>query len=325
MAKLPFTLAALFFLFAVVYGRSPSDFPDKTVADRDGLTSLPESDSNPTLLLPSEKAEPKPLTVVDSELETAESKSIDAGPGAKTVGTTEDLPVDQTRTVYVVPQNRPFVRFQPINRHFPFRMPFRGCGHGIKHKMKSPIHRREVSYGDDMILAGEIKDSEHDMKPMMKVPIYDREVSYGDDMLPAEDIKVSNSEMMKPIQGHEASYGDDMLPAGESKFSDREMKPPVHRRGVSYGDDMILAGDRKDFDPDMFLGGVREMPEQWMRFHHHHHHHRHPHHHHEGMPEFPFSRHHAMFATNQRFRRPFHGEREEGGFMDRIRKFLHGF
>ncbi|PSS11320.1 Myb-related protein like [Actinidia chinensis var. chinensis] len=111
----------------------------------------------------------------------------------------------------------------------------------------------------------------------------------------------------------------------------RPMMYPRARGGeVPYGDDMILGGERRDFDPEMFHGGVRQIPARWMRFHHHHHH---DHHHGEGMPAFPFDRHHDMFAK-QRFGRPFRREeegereeeeREEGGFMSRFRKFLNHF
>lgn len=91
-------------------------------------------------------------------------------------------------------------------------------------------------------------------------------------------------------------------------------------------------GERKELDREMFRGvegdHLREMRPQWMGHHPHHYHH---HHDHEGRPWFPFfGRHHHH--DHERFdrqssRRPFFRreegeEREEGGFLDRIRNFV---
>lgn len=147
------------------------------------------------------------------------------------------------------------------------------------------------------------------------------------------------------------------------------IKHMMKRREVGYGGDMIMAGgggerQGKEFDPEMLRGGVRQIPERWVRFHHHHHDH-------DGMQRFPFGKHHRdVFGKKsfrrsfrreedddeeekeekqkKRFRRPFRreededeeereekqkkGQREEreegsgdGGFMKHIRKFLDQF
>ncbi|KAA8528244.1 hypothetical protein F0562_035505 [Nyssa sinensis] len=119
------------------------------------------------------------------------------------------------------------------------------------------------------------------------------------------------------------------IPHRRCRHHGKPMNPRFHGREVSYGNDMILSGENNDFDQVMFHGGVRQIPAKWVRFHHHHHH--------DGMPRFQH-KHHDMFAK-QNFKRPFSHEeeeyeredkkgredREDGGFMKRIRKFLNHF
>ncbi|KAI7990076.1 hypothetical protein LOK49_LG13G01029 [Camellia lanceoleosa] len=87
------------------------------------------------------------------------------------------------------------------------------------------------------------------------------------------------------------------------------IKHMMKRREVGYGGDMIMAGgggerQGKEFDPEMLHGGVRQIPERWVRFHHHHHHH-------DGMQRFPFGKHHRDVFGKKSFRRPFHREEDE--------------
>lgn len=250
MARGAFILTVLLFFFAFAYARIPFDLPATDVTDLDPSSSLPESDSKPTLFLSSEKPQDERTTVVKLEPETAEAKPLGINTNAKGVQATEDLPVSEkeTLTLDAVLLNRPLtmVRFRPINRHFPAKRPFpfriylRGCHHGIK--------------------------------PMIK--------------------------------------------------------PRIHGREVSFGNDMILASESKPFYPEMFRGSVRQIPARWVKFGHRHHHH-------EGIPLLAFEKHHDKFAK-QRVQWPVRHEeveeeekgreeREEGGFMKRIRKFLNHF
>ncbi|CAL5437659.1 unnamed protein product [Camellia sinensis] len=87
------------------------------------------------------------------------------------------------------------------------------------------------------------------------------------------------------------------------------IKHMMKRREVGYGGDMIMAGgggerQGKEFDPEMLRGGVRQIPERWVRFHHHHHHH-------DGMERFPFGKHHRDVFGKKSFRKPFHSEEDE--------------
>ncbi len=87
------------------------------------------------------------------------------------------------------------------------------------------------------------------------------------------------------------------------------IKHMMKRREVGYGGDMKMAGgggerQGKEFDPEMLRGGVRQIPERWVRFHHHHHHH-------DGMQRFPFGKHHRDVFGKKSFRRPFHREEDE--------------
>lgn len=173
MARGAFILTVLLFFFAFAYAHIPFDQPATDVTDLDPSSSLPESDSKPTLFLSSEKPQDERTTVVKLKPETAEAKPLGINTNAKGVQATEDLPVSEieTLTLDAVPLNRPLtmVRFRPINRHFPAKRPFpfriylRGCHHGIKPMINPRIHGREVSFGNDMILASESKPFDPEM------------------------------------------------------------------------------------------------------------------------------------------------------------------
>lgn len=141
MAKLAVTVTFIFFFIAVIYARSPLD--------------LPESNNNPSILLPTEKPEsdPKP-------------KTIESG---------EELPSSETYIVDRVTLTRPasFVSFRPINRHFNvqrqfgLRLPLRRCRHHKK-AMERRFHGREVSYGNDMILSGDGSGSDQAFRGVVR-------------------------------------------------------------------------------------------------------------------------------------------------------------
>jgi len=115
----------------------------------------------------------------------------------------------------------------------------------------------------------------------------------------------------------------------------KSMRP----RQVSFGDDMMIpSAENGDFDPMVHV--VREVAGRWIRIHRHHP--RHLHHRRDGMLRFPMGKHHDFFADKrfpeerEKFPMGKHhdffadkrfGEREErqdGGFMRTIRKFLNG-
>ncbi|XAR70187.1 hypothetical protein NMG60_11026962 [Bertholletia excelsa] len=169
MAKLAFTFALIFFLFAFTNARIPIDNSVNSVADHDLSNSLSESDVlKPTLFLPTENTEFEPTTDFELEPQTAETKQINDNvdreiADSRVDGMTEDLLVSDIRTADDVPLNQRMtnVRIRPINRHFPakspyfVRVPHRGCRHMTKPMMNAQIHRGEISYGDDAVLAGE--------------------------------------------------------------------------------------------------------------------------------------------------------------------------
>jgi hypothetical protein len=122
MANPSLTVTLILCFIAVSYAFTPLDLPQSDV-----YTSIPHD-------------------VVESE--STESN---------TVQTRDDLPSSQIFIVDHVTLTRPATigGFRPINRHFNvkqqfgLRLPLRGCDH---HKKR--LHgRREVSYGNDMILA----------------------------------------------------------------------------------------------------------------------------------------------------------------------------
>ncbi|PSS11321.1 SKP1-like protein [Actinidia chinensis var. chinensis] len=112
-----FTLTVLFVLFASTHARTPFKLPENDVSDRDPSNSLPESDSEPILRLPSE----------------AETAVIETN----AVGQPESATLS--------------VRIRPSKRPYPFLSTQRGFGHRIDPVMNPRVHGREVSYGDDVI------------------------------------------------------------------------------------------------------------------------------------------------------------------------------
>ncbi|XP_058202010.1 uncharacterized protein LOC131316603 isoform X1 [Rhododendron vialii] len=169
----------------------------------------------------------------------------------------------------------------------------------------------------------------HWMKHMMRM----RHQMHGGHMLPGGERKVFNPEFFR---GGERKEVDKEM--GEFRGDGERMEIDT---GMFRGDgerkefasETFRGGERKEFDREMFRGvegdHLRDMRPQWMG---HHQHHYHRHHDHEGRPWFPFfGRHHHH--DHERFerqssRRPFfrreegEEEREEGGFLDRIRNFV---
>ena len=161
MANLAATLAAFFFLFAFCHARIPLDRPVSDLLTENGLpiTTVPESDSKATILLPSEKPDSEQVTVIELEPEITETKPQESDTSSIQSMVSQE---PDTNTVAAVGLTRPFtvVNLHPINRHFrhmptkqmfPFRLPHR-CHH--HHKQGGPrFNTREISYGNDMILS----------------------------------------------------------------------------------------------------------------------------------------------------------------------------
>ncbi|KAF3448691.1 hypothetical protein FNV43_RR09404 [Rhamnella rubrinervis] len=152
MAKLVLTIAVICVFFAFSHARTPADLP---VADVITDESLNDHLETATLRLPSERDESEPVTKVEWVRESTESKRPE---------TTEsfDKP-DESEPSDSVPLT--VISFRPINRHFPrrpFPLTFRR-GHPCRHshpqfKPWDPRpQRREVSYGNDMIVSDELR------------------------------------------------------------------------------------------------------------------------------------------------------------------------
>lgn len=152
MAKLYLTVAVIvLFCFAFSTARTPADLPLTDVVGDESLDAHRESDIQAsTILLPSERSESEPVTLVELEPESTESNFAEFRTG-------ESSPHDSESTPYSVPLT--VISFRPINRHFPrrpFPLSFRHghrCRHG-HHQFKPwgprPL-RREVSYRNDMV------------------------------------------------------------------------------------------------------------------------------------------------------------------------------
>lgn len=150
MAKLPVTVAVtvtltiLLLLLTVSQARIPSDLLESDVIERELPNSRPDPDVSSILRLPSDS--------VNDESHSNEP----AG----------NMPESEQITVTSVPLS--FVRFRPINRHFPIRSTrfrFRNCRRRQDQPFFKPIrpqlqqHRVEIPYRNDIILAtGENSD-----------------------------------------------------------------------------------------------------------------------------------------------------------------------
>lgn len=163
MARVAVIVAVTFFLFAFTHAHTPLDLPENDVAATDLTTTFPESDTKTTILLPSEKPESEPATVVEWEADsTADPKSFEYN--VNTADAKVDLSESNPETIAAAGLTQPLrvVSFRPVNRQFhhmhvkgafPFRFPHR-CRHHFKHPGPR-FNGREVSYGNDMILSGE--------------------------------------------------------------------------------------------------------------------------------------------------------------------------
>ncbi|KAH7513763.1 uncharacterized protein LOC112493417 [Ziziphus jujuba] len=158
MAKLYLTVAVIFLIFAFSNARTPADLPATEVIGDESLNTQTRSDiqtaSNNPILLPSERSDNEPVTLVELEPDTIRSNFAEFRTG-------ESSPKDSEPTSESVPLT--VISFRPINRHFPrrpFPLSFRHghrCRHGhsqFKPWGPRPL-RREVSYGNDMIIDGE--------------------------------------------------------------------------------------------------------------------------------------------------------------------------
>ncbi len=156
MARLAVTFAVLFFLFTFSGAHLQVYSTENDITDQDSSKSMPDTDSNPAIILPSEKPE-----------------SVDESASAEIEAVNVDDLVHVT-----LPEPRTFVSFRPINRHFRVDRQFplrytrrRPCRHFVK-----PIHSRsrEISYGNDMILSN--KNNDRDLDP---------EVLFRDQVIPS--------------------------------------------------------------------------------------------------------------------------------------------
>ncbi|CAK9163054.1 unnamed protein product [Ilex paraguariensis] len=310
MVRYTVAVAVFLFFFTLSDARVSSNSPENGVIKQDLTNSALESEANP-ILLPSEKAKSNFFHNPGTEIETTGAETL---PIQKT---NDDFPESQTLTVNQIPLIGPLttVSFRPINRHFRLKRlyPVRLCRHHFKRMKRfepmehfGQVPEERVSYGDDMILATENSDHAGMLRGAVRqIPARWMRFHHHDD----EEEK----EEQKPMEhfGH------------------------VPEERVSYGDDMILATENSDH-AGMLRGDVRQIPARWMRFHHHHHHHDDDNDEEEKKPRFLFKKHH-MFG--KKFKKHFGNgeedereekkngveEREEGGFMNHIRKFLNHF
>jgi len=167
MAKLIFTVAALFVLFAFSHARTPSDLLANEIKGRDAADKVPVADAKHTntLLLPSERteseSESESATVAEWEPETvAESKLPEAE--LATIESNEENTVDTSKPTESVPLT--VISFRHVGRHFPrhpfpfsFRQRHRCGGHRRGKRLTPRFHgsegERDTPYGDDMILS----------------------------------------------------------------------------------------------------------------------------------------------------------------------------
>ncbi|XP_050365414.1 uncharacterized protein LOC126783875 isoform X2 [Argentina anserina] len=158
MAKLIFTVAVLFLLFAFSHARTPSDLPNglDVADDKIPVTDADVKEATNTLRLPSER--PESGTVMDLEPETI----IIAAEQPK-------FPESEFSTT-ILSNDENTISFRPVGRHF--SLSFRH-GHRCRHnqgKWTLRFHGAErekddtnTSYGDDMILSSgdELKFDHH--------------------------------------------------------------------------------------------------------------------------------------------------------------------
>ncbi|XAR55128.1 hypothetical protein NMG60_11030532 [Bertholletia excelsa] len=158
MARIPLLLTLLCFFFAFSNARNSLDLPENHASNIDLSNFLPEIDKELTA-----KQESEPIVLGEADPQESGKKSLELLPPANEKAGEESTET-YTKTVKAVPLERPLtiLRFHPINRHVPvnrnylLRLPRRGCHHGV---MKPWGHRREVMYGNDMLIAGDLREN----------------------------------------------------------------------------------------------------------------------------------------------------------------------
>ncbi|KAF5734762.1 hypothetical protein HS088_TW15G00254 [Tripterygium wilfordii] len=158
MGRLAVTVAIFIFLFSSTTHSIDLDRIDKTEKDvigHDLPRTFPDPETKTTraILLPSEKPESRPATVVDweplSDIPESDDTAAVESSSSETETETESVPLT-------------IISFRPINRRF--RSPGRlmrphSRAHRCRHhhqmlKPWGPFRSRVVSYGDDMLISG---------------------------------------------------------------------------------------------------------------------------------------------------------------------------
>lgn len=195
MARPAFTFAVLFFLFAFSGAHLQVYSTENDVTDHDSSKSMPVTDSNPAILLPSEKPE-----------------SADESASAEIEAANVDNLVHVTLT-----EPGTFVSFRPINRHFRVNRQFplrytrrRPCRHFVK-----PVNprSREISYGNDMILSN--NNNDRDLDP---------EVLFRDQVIPSMALRFPRE---NHHHHHRGDHRNEFMP--KYVFAREKLKRPFRR------------------------------------------------------------------------------------------------
>uniref|UniRef100_A0A7N0TDT4 Uncharacterized protein n=1 Tax=Kalanchoe fedtschenkoi TaxID=63787 RepID=A0A7N0TDT4_KALFE len=160
MAKLAATLTLFIALFVFTHAKLPLDLPnDGSATIRDPSITLPEPESKRTIMLPSEKPESEPATVVELDLNERETAVVDTGPEVEEMMEEEEENIPIAFTDMRLPvwergdggdERRMFMFRHPHHRcHHPHRLHH----HRFYHQFDSQRPGPEVSYGNDMLVA----------------------------------------------------------------------------------------------------------------------------------------------------------------------------
>lgn len=287
MAKLAVTATVIFFLFALCHAFIPLDLPE----NEGESFHFPGSVPNTMILLPSEKPESEPATIVELEPETTSTD--------ETQPKLEEADVTVTDTELTVPTESDdsvsiplkTISFRPFNHRFgsrPIPLYFRH-GHRCRfHRFHHLRHHQHHDHNDNENDNDKSEDQIREFKQWGSKPIVvqstiDREVPYGNDMILSSANEDSSSDRgmvrQAPAKWKRFGHGGPRFHIDDDVDTKMKMKMKRHHRHVEG-----QAWDREEHEE---------------REHKHRHEHEHEHEHGHG-----------------------HEHKHEGGFMRKIRKFL---
>ncbi|KAF3969375.1 hypothetical protein ACB098_01G142400 [Castanea mollissima] len=233
MAKLAVTATVIFFLFALCHAFIPLDLPE----NEGESFHLPGSVPNTMILLPSEKPESEPATVVELEPETTSTDETQPKLEEADVTVTELKVPTESDDSFSIPLKT--ISFRPFNHRFggrPIPLYFRH-GHRCRfHRFHHLRHHQHHDHDNDKSEDQIREFKQWGSKPIVVQSAIDREVPYGNDMILSSANEDSSSDRgmvrQAPAKWKRFGHGGPRFHIDDDVDTKMKMKMKRHHRHV---------------------------------------------------------------------------------------------